>query len=216
MPRLWLAAAALSCVPTVFAAPPASDKTAGSRIDVYYSNMDFKVKFQGESDSIDGDGGGLAFWLGNGWGLFTAEFQKNSLDGSELGAGIDADLRQIRVGLGAQFLNTQEAGAWLRAEYLDFDAELSIEDLGSADDTQKGYGIHAGGRIGQGALNGYGEIGRIELDDLDGWEYRLGLNYQPGVVGGFVEYRFTDLETDNFGIKEEYEDIRAGIRIAFQ
>jgi hypothetical protein len=207
--------ALLAATQVAFAAP-APDKTMGSRIDLYYSNLDLKAKYQGDSESIDGDGGGMAMWLGNGWGLFTAEFQKNKLDGSSGGVGIDAHARQLRVGLGGQFINTPQAGAWLRAEYLDFDADLSVDGLGSADDTQKGYGIHAGGRMGQGPLNGYAEIGRIELDDLDGWEYRLGANYQPGIVGGLVEYRFTDLKTDNLGIKEEYEDIRVGVRIAFQ
>lgn len=215
MKKQVFAVAALAFGPLALAAP-AADKTLGSRIDVYYSNLDLKVKFQGESDSIDGDGAGMALWLGNGWGLFTAEFQKNKLDGSEAGTDIDAEVRQLRIGMGGQFLNTKDAGAWLRAEYLDFDAELEVEGIGSADDTQKGYGIHAGGRMGQGALNGYGELGRIELDDLDGWEYRLGLNFQPGIVGGFVEYRVTDLETDNFGIDEEYKDIRIGVRVAFQ
>ena len=216
MRKAFAALAVLAVAPAAFAAPPANDKALGSRIDVYYSNLDLKAKYQGDSESIDGDGGGMAIWMGNGWGLFTAEFQKNKLEGSSGGLDIDAHARQLRVGLGGQFINTREAGAWLRAEYLDFDADLDVEGIGSADDTQKGYGIHAGGRVGKGALNGYGEIGRIELDDLDGWEYRVGLNFQPGIVGGFVEYRFTDLETDNLGIDEEYEDIRVGVRVAFQ
>ena len=73
-----------------------------------------------------------------------------------------------------------------------------------------------GGRIGRGPLNGYAEFGIVELDDLDGIEYKVGANFQPGMVGGFIEYRMTDLETDNLGIDEEWEAFRIGVRVAFQ
>lgn len=202
----------------IMAAPmaQAADSTAGSRLDVYYSSMDLEVEYQGDSASIDGDGVGMALWMGNGWGLFTAEFQSNSLDGGVAGFDVDADARNWRVGMGAQFLNTPTGGMWLRGEYIDFNGDLEIEDIGEADDSQTGFGIHAGGRLGRGDLNAYAEFGLIELDDLDGVEYKVGVNFQPSLVGAFIEYRMTDLETDNVGIDEEWEDIRIGVRVAFQ
>lgn len=215
MKQLVFVTAALAFTPA-FAAPPAADKAARSHADVFYQSLDLKAKYQGDSESIDGDGGGMALWLGNGWGLFTAEFETSSLDGNIAGFEVDADARIWRAGMGAQFLNTPEGGAWLRAEYVDFNGDLDIDGIGSADDSQSGFAVHAGGRIGRGPLNGYAEFGIVELDDLDGVEYKVGANFQPGMVGGFIEYRMTDLETDNLGIDEEWEAIRIGVRLAFQ
>lgn len=216
MRRLLAAAAALTFVPIANAAPAAQDKTAGSRLDVFYQRLDLEAKYQGDSESIDGNGGGMALWMGNGWGLFTAEFESSSLDGDVAGFDVDADARVWRVGMGAQFLNTPDAAVWLRGEYVDFNGDLDVEGLGEADDSQNGFAAHLGGRLGRGALNGYAEIGIVELDDLDGMEYKVGVNFQPGLVGGFIEYRVTDLETDNLGIDEEWEAIRIGVRVAFQ
>lgn len=211
--RIALAAATLLCPVLVQAAPVT--KAAGSHMDVYYSNLDFEVSSGGEEGSIDGDGGGLDFWLGNGIGLFTAEFQKNNLDGNEAGFALDADSRVLRVGMGYRFVYQPNAGAWLRAEYINFDGDIAVEGIGEADDSQNGYGIHFGGLLGQGMVRGYGEIGFVDLDDLDGMEYTVGLNIQPGMVGGFVEYRVTDLELDDVELDEKFEDVRIGVRVAF-
>lgn len=193
----------------------AVSKKAGSHLDVYYSNLDLELSSGGESASIDGNGGGLDFWLGNGIGLFTAEFQKNDLDGNEAGLAIDADLRVLRVGMGYRFLYEATRSAWLRAEYINVDGDLAIEAVGEADDSTNGYGIHAGGMFGAGIVRGYGEIGFVDLDELDGMEYTVGIAIQPGMVGGFVEYRNTDLEFDDIELDEELEDVRIGIRVAF-
>lgn len=215
MKKHVIAAAALAFSPLVFAAPDA-DKTAGSRADIFYQRLELTAKYQGDSESIDGNGGGLSLWLGNGWGLFTAEVETSSLDGNVAGFEVDADARVWRAGMGAQFLNTREGGVWLRGEYVDFNGDLDIEGIGSGGDSQNGFAVHAGGRIGRGPLNGYAEVGIVELDDLDGMEYKVGANYQPGMVGGFIEYRMTDLETDELGIDEEWEAVRVGVRISFQ
>lgn len=198
-----------------FAGAPVGSPGLGSHVDLYYSNLDFEVSDDTDSASIDGDGGGIGFWLGNNIGLLTAELQKNSLDGSPGGFTTDADIRTMRVGLGYRLLNTPTQGAWIRAEYVNFDGDIEIQDVGSGSDKQDGYGIHAGGMLGAGIVNGYGEIGFVDVDDLDGMEYTLGLNVQPGMVGGFVEYRVTDLELDNIDLDEKFEDLRIGLRLAF-
>lgn len=194
--------------------------TAGSHIDGYYSNLELKLKADGlGSETIDGDGGGLRMWMGNGWGVFTADVQTDNLSKTVDGLKVKIDADIYRVGMGARLIRRQEGEAWIRAEYvranLDGNASFEGSDLGSASDEQEGYGIHAGGMLNHGIFHGYAEIGRIELEDLDGMEYTVGINIQPGMVGGFVEYRFTDLELDDFDADEEYTDIRAGVRIGF-
>lgn len=202
----------LASTPTFAAEPPLR---TGSHVDLYYSNLDYELSDGSESISIDGDGGGIRFWLGNRVGLFTAELQKNKLDGDVEGFSVDADIRQIRAGLGYRFLAQADRGAWLRAEYINLDTDLDVEDLGSANGETDGFGVHFGGLLGTGLIQGYGEIGFIDLDDEDGMEYRVGLSIQPGQVGGFAEYRKSDLEVDDFDLDEDLEEFRVGLQIAF-
>ena len=217
MKAYFVAAAALAMSAPALAA---EHPTAGSHIDVYYSNLDVEVDVEGlGEDSVDGDGGGLRLWIGNNIGLFTVDVQANKLDGNVEGIELDGDCDVVRVGVGGRFINRPDAGLWLRAEYvraqIDGSASFGGDDLGSASDKQEGFGIHAGGLIGHGMFKGYAEIGRLELEDLDGMEYTVGLNVQPGMIGGFVEYRYTDLELDDFDIDETYSDIRLGVRVGF-
>ena len=208
-----LAVLALGASGGAFAA--AAPEFQGNHLDIYYSSMEFEVSGFGEKAKLDGDGGGMSFWLGNKIGLFTGEIQVNNLEDNIDGTKVDADTRLMRVGMGYRFANTPTLGAWLRAEYINFDGDIEIEGFGEASDEQDGYGIHAGLRFGQQNLYGYGEIGRVELKDLDGMEYRIGAAFQPGTLGGFIEYRLTDLELDNLPIDEEFGDLRIGIRLAY-
>ncbi len=195
------------------AAPQASN--TGSHLDVYYSNLDFEVESGGFEESIDGNGGGMDFWMGNGIGLFTAEIQSNSMDGTVQGAKVEADARVLRAGMGYRFLFEPTRQFWMRAEYINFNGDIEVQGLGSADDTQNGYAIHAGGLIGTGMFRGYAEIGHADLSDIDGFEYTVGINVQPGIVGGFIEYRQSRLETDDFDIDETFSDFRVGVRVSF-
>ncbi|TDU31293.1 hypothetical protein DFR24_0657 [Panacagrimonas perspica] len=213
MKRIAYAVVAL-CVAQGASAAETKDPL-GNHMDLYFSSLDFEVESGGDKASIDGGGGGLAFWLGNEIGLFTGEIQSNKLDGNIGGFDADADTRSFRVGLGYRFLNERNAGAWLRAEYVNFDADLEIDDVDGGSDEQDGFGIHAGGMIGTGMFRGYAEIGRVDLDDLDGMEYKVGVSIQPGMVGGFIEYRVTDLELDHVDADEKLEDLRIGLRMGF-
>lgn len=207
-------AAVILCTAQAASAAPEKDPV-GNHMDLYFSSLDFEVEAGGDKGSIDGGGGGLSFWLGNKIGLFTGEIQSNKLEDDIGGVEIDANLRTFRVGLGYRFVNESNAGAWLRAEYVNFDGDIEIDDLGEGSDEQDGFGIHAGGMIGTGMFRGYAEIGRVDLDDLDGMEYKVGLNIQPGPIGGFIEYRVTDLELDDSDVDEKLEDLRIGVRIGF-
>lgn len=211
--RLAIFGSLLLCSSYAFAAPVA--KTSGSQVDLYYSNLDYELSDETDSIGGDGDGGGLRFWLGNGIGLFTAEAQANKLEGNIGGVAVNADLRQLRAGLGYRLLRETHRGAWIRAEYINLDTDLEVEGFGSANGETDGFGVHFGGYAGSGIINGYGEIGIIDLDDEDGFEYRVGLSIQPNDIGGFVEYRKANLEVDDFDLDEDFEDLRIGLRLAF-
>lgn len=208
-----IAAALLLTSGSALAAPTVAP--TGSHLAMYYSQLDYELTDGTDSIEGDGNGGGLGFWMGNKVGLFTAEIQKNNLDGNILGIPADADVRQLRAGLGYRFIHQANSAAWLRAEYINLDTKIELEDVGSASGETDGYGVHFGGMIGAGVVQGYGEIGIIELEDEGGLEYRVGLAVQPGMVGGFVEFRKTDLEVDDVDLDETLEDLRVGLRVAF-
>lgn len=212
--RRWICAVltVAACGSSAHAAPP--DRTAGSHIDVFYAAIDATAEAGGEKASIDGDGGGMRMWLGNGPGVFTAEFGTGKADGTVRGARVEGEISDIRAGLGWRFIHEPSQAAWIRAEYISAKAELEVEDA-SAEDDQDGYGVQVGGLLGSGIFHGYGEVGRVDLSDLDGWEYKVGVALQPGLVGGFAEYQLTDLELDNFDVDEEFEVVKLGLRIAF-
>lgn len=215
MNRLRLAALALtaSCCGTALAQSP---PTTGSHVDAFYSNLDFEVDTQIGEGSIDGHGGGLDVWINNGGpGVFTAEYQANDLDGTVQGTEVDADTRMLRTGLGAVFYNTSDFQTWIRAEYVDFDGDADAQGIGSADDRQRGWAAHLGGQAINGSFRSYAEIGYADLDEVDGIEYTIGLNYQPGTIGGFVEFRQSRFEIDDVDIDVTLSDVRAGVRLSF-
>jgi hypothetical protein len=93
--------------------------TAGSYIDGYYSNLELELDAEGlGSEEIDGDGGGIRFWMGNGWGVFTADVQTDNLSKTVDGLKVKIDADLYRVGLGARLIQRQDAGMWIRAEYV--------------------------------------------------------------------------------------------------
>lgn len=209
MRRTLLALALLGASGAVSAAmvPNNSVFTSGSQLDAYYSKL--KLKVDG-ADDPDGDGGGLNMWLANNIGLLTAEIQKNSLD---VDGGGNLDTRQYRIGMGYRFLHEPAMQSWLRAEYVRLDS-----DIGSTPDfseEQEGYGVHLGTQIVSGMFRGYGEIGLLELEDMDGYEYKLGVAVQPNTFGGFVEYRASNLELDEGGANFKLQDMRIGVRVAY-
>lgn len=211
--HIALAIGSITAIPVI--AAPEQANAAGSHVDFYFSNLDYEIESAGIDDSVDGSGYGMDFWLGNGIGLFTAEMQRNNLDGNVQGIAVDVDSRSLRAGLGYRFVNTPTLGAWLRGEYVQFDTDIDVQSQASADDTQDGYAIHFGGMLGQGMLRGYAELGYVDLSDLDGIEYTVGINIQPGTVGGFVEFRGSELEADDFQIDETFSDVRLGFRVVF-
>lgn len=209
----------LCAVPMLALAAPAfataDDFTAGSYVDAYYSHLKIKMSDVGHTD---GDGGGLRFWMGNGVGVFTAEAQTAKTNGDVQGVDLDIDVDDLRVGLGGRLINRPDAGVWARAEYIraKADADASFGGVtGSASDTQEGYGLHFGGMFGRGPFRGYAEVGYLHLEDLRGGEYAVGVNVQPGLIGGFAEFRYTDLDVTHSDVSEHYSNIRVGVRVGF-
>lgn len=208
------------CIAGLLAAPVAAnaaaaapERTAGSHVDAYYTHG--QLEFDDIDGDIDGDGYGLRFWLGNGVGVFTAQLGTVDLDGTVLGTPVEADLRELRAGLGWRFLRRANGELWARAEYVRFDGDIAVQGGGSARDDEDGYGLHVGGACKFGIFSAYAEGGVVDTDSSDGPEFTVGVALLPSVAGLFVEYRRTDLEADDFDAGTLYEQVRVGLRFAY-
>lgn len=133
---------------------------------------------------------------------FTGEYQSVGLDS-------DLDIDQLRLGAGL----LTEAGVGLFAEY------ASIDFGGSDAD---GFAVHArlDGNPGGQALNLYGQIGYVwlndDFEDISGLEFSVGAAYKfAPQVSGFIDYRQTSIEGDDSDVEFEFSDVRTGVRYHF-
>lgn len=212
--RTALLAIALMACGNAYAQDGEHELFARNTIDIYYSNLTFAVG--GIDDDISGNGYGARLRAGAGRPFLSAEYQHSKPDGDVLGTKVKAEVDNWRVGAGYRFVDEPQYSIWGRAEYINFDGKISAPSLAlAAMDGEDGYGIHLGGATG--ALNFffYGEIGYIKTDETDGYEFTVGATWQADPLGLFVEYRRTEVETDQLKIEEEFSDIRAGLRIRF-
>lgn len=188
------------------------DYFAHNTIDLLYSHLKFTV--DGVGDDISGPGYGVRIVAGSARPFFTAEYLRSEPDGNVGGVDVEAKIDQWRAGLGYRLIDQPGFSAWGRAEYLSFDGEITGGGLVGADD-EDGYGVHLGAAAGSGQFFAFAEAGYIKTDETDGWEMRVGATYQLEPVGLFIEYRRTEVETDNLKIEETYSDIRGGARFVF-
>jgi hypothetical protein len=191
---LW---AALLCTPV--AALAATAGGAGN-VDIYYVNSEIEA---GGGDT-DGDGFGV-----RGMGKITdAAFVYGEYQTVEYDAPGDPELEQIRAGLGYAFLRQSGMDLYGKAELVNVDGDLGVDDTG--------YGVHGGIKLMPAPeLTLKGQVGWIDVDDVDGPEYLVGAAYNITPQWGiFTDYRFTDLEADGGG-EAEVKDWRVGGRFNF-
>lgn len=173
-------------------------------LDVYFvpqSNLDVSVPGFGSGD-VDGDEFGIK---GRAHTAETVtlhgEFQSVSLDD------VDLDVEQLRFGIGAH--SSADTGTRFFG-----DAEFVSVDLDG--DDQSGFGLHGGLSFsGESQVSGFARLGYLSLDDVDGFEFSLGIDvaFNPS-VGGFVDYRSIALEADDSS-EFDFTDLRIGIRFHF-
>ena len=173
-------------------------------LDLYFvpqANLDISIPGLGSADD-DGDGFGIK---GRAHVAETVtlhgEYQAVTLDDSDL------DIDQLRFGVGAH--SSADSGARFFG-----DAEFVSIDLEGED--QSGFGLHGGlSFTGESALSGFARIGYLTLDDVDGFEFSLGVDlaFSPQ-FGGFIDYRSTALEADD-STEFDFTDLRIGIRFHF-
>jgi opacity protein-like surface antigen len=194
-------------LPAVLLAAPLSAFAdyASSNLDVYYmsSGLEVTVPDVGSGDD-SGDGFGVKGQFAIAPDLFiTGEYQSTTLDD------LDADLDQMRFGIGGRAQIGLDLWGRLRVEY--FDAEYDGEDL---DD---GFAGHAGLELQADALSVYGDVGYLWLDEADGPEFLIGAAFEfAPSLGVFADYRFTSLEVDDGSDTEfEFDDFRVGVRLFF-
>ncbi|MDP9140719.1 MAG: outer membrane beta-barrel protein [Pseudomonadota bacterium] len=197
----------VALVPALLLAAPLSAyaRHTGNNLDVYYMSSGLEITVPG-FDSFDdsGDGFGVKGQFSFAPDLFiTGEYQSTTLDD------LDADLDQLRIGIGGRAQIGQQLWGRLQGEY--FDAEYDGEDL---DD---GFGMHAGIEFDAEPVLIYADLGYLMLGDADGPEFLIGAAFEfAPSLGVFVDYRLTSLEVDDGTDTEfEFDDFRAGVRFTF-
>jgi predicted porin len=192
------------------AAPMASMAASGGptgHLDVYYTDADLELDAPVVGGEDSGDGFGIR---GSGKvadKVFVfGQYEKNSYDDS------DGELQTIRAGLGFGLWQGSNTSIDIRGEFIDVEGEdfpvgIEIDD--------SGYGVHVGAAFRPiPGLSLFGDVGWIDVGDYDGPEYTVGavfnLNEQFGL---FADYRITDVEDDDIGLKSE--DLHLGVRFNF-
>lgn len=219
MRKTWVATAVAACfIPAIAMAAPARPVAV---IDAYYVIPEIEsddVFVEGDffdAELKDGDGFGVKGRFDLTPTLFLAgEYQANDYDEFEIDglgtAEIESELDFIRAGMGLRFGEDSPFYGYAEA----VNAELTIDGEG---DDETGFGVHLGvdAPVAD-ALSLYGQIGYVDIDDTDGFEFLGGAAFMfTPVFGAFADYRHTELEGDD-DIKLTISDIRLGIRIALQ
>lgn len=204
-------AAALVLGPSLaFAATP-------GYLDGYYTaDSKLKVHLSGlGSEDDNGDGYGLRVRAPIGDAVFVAaEYQTATID-NFAGEGFDVDVDQIRAGLGYMFGEPQLRFGGV-AEYV----HLKLDAGGGDDLKPDGYGLHGRAEFSPvPAATLYGQLGYVHVSDhgtADGFEWQIGAayNFTP-MFGAFADYRSTELDNSDDGIKYTLGDIRLGLRWNF-
>lgn len=174
----------------------------GNSIDGYYvsSGLEVDVENVGSGDD-DGDGFGVKGTFAFADQLFfNGEYQTVGYDDS------DADLDQIRAGVGINTSASEQIVFYGLAEFISFDFD-------NEDDS--GFGVHGGAifNLNQAiALNA--RLGYVDLGDSDGLEWLAGGSFKfTPQVAAFIDYRVTNQEDS--GVELDVDDLRIGARFIF-
>ncbi len=194
----------------LLAAPLCAQAHSENNLDVYYMSSGIELEVpQGGTRDGSGDGFGVKGQFSFAPGLyFTGEYQSTNIDEFN-GFEEDADLDQMRLGLGGSAQIGRDLWGRLQVEYVD----LEFRD----EEFDDGFGMHAGLVFDVDFFSFYGDIGYLMLGDADGPEFLIGAAVEllPS-LGVFADYRLTSLEIDNgFDDKFEFDDFRIGMRLSF-
>lgn len=162
---------------------------------------------------IDGDGYGVYGRHDVNSNVFiTAEFTSVTYDEqSGSSADPDIDFDQIRVAIG---VNRPLVGSTLNTV---LEAEVVNFDL--ADESEAGAGLHAGLAYQPlTALTIHGRVGYLWVDDIEGPEFKVGVDYKfAPQFSAFVDYRGSRFSDDSSGssFDLDVDDVRLGIAAHF-
>ena len=184
----------------------AGAQRADSFVDVYTVPLTELETSNASSDSGFGVGARGRFAFSPDF-FAQGEYQLNAYEG--FGA-IDADGEATTLRAGAGFLTSGDARVYGLLELLRLDVDID----GSASQGESGYGISLGIN-GEGDTHLYGQIGFLDVGDVDGLEFLFGgaFRFNPR-FGMFVDYRSTRLEND-LGAQTNFMDLRVGLRMTF-
>ncbi|SFF22412.1 Outer membrane protein beta-barrel domain-containing protein [Fontimonas thermophila] len=200
----------------VFAAPLTATAANLDSIDAYYvADSTLELKSGGASaESEEGDGFGVKLTLMLGEHVFLSGLYQSTdvEDIGGAGSGVRGSTDDTRIGLG---YNTS-LPIYAFVEYINYDVEVNGGSLGSASNSETGFGAHVGARFD---LATYftldARAGYLDIGDADGFEYLAGIGLDlDRNFGLFADYRVVELDGDN-DAEQNTQDVRAGFRFRF-
>jgi hypothetical protein len=201
---------------SILAFASSSAVAGGSLIAGFIVNSDFEETEPGFQD-VKGDGNGFSLQgsLDVTEDLFVyADYYNRDLevdlDAFGLpGETLDFDLSNTRAGLGYLLPNT--------AVYVGLNYERYKLGFEGSSQTTKGFGLRLGGRHPlTNALSLTGEAGYVSLDDADGFDFAVGIDFAVSPTLSLIgDFRYLEIGLDNSDIEDTVSDLRIGVRFNF-
>jgi predicted porin len=201
---------------SILACASSSALAGGSLIAGFIINSDLKETESGFED-VKGDGNG--FSLQGSFDITEDLFVYADYYDRDLDLDLDAfgfpgetigfDLSNTRVGLGYLLPNT--------AVYVGLNYERYKLGAEGSSQSTNGFGLRLGGRHPlTNALSLTGEAGYVSLDDADGFDFAVGLDYAVTPTVSLIgDYRYLQIGADDSDIENTVKDVRIGVRFNF-
>ncbi|MEK6788452.1 MAG: hypothetical protein AABY68_05835 [Pseudomonadota bacterium] len=192
---------------------------AGGSVDVFYT--DNNVDIEAFAAEADGNGYGIRGQAELGKGFSMIALHQTSKVKPLFGGG-KSDVSETRIGLSYKHqLNKQ---THLTGTLEKVQADVEFVNNGGTGLTLNGYAGNVGinvavaKKLNAYASVGYVNLGKINNETLDGYEYTGGLSYDICKHwSGFAEYRVVKMETDAVGPSTDVDNdtLRVGGRYTF-
>jgi len=187
---------------------------AGGSVDVFYTDNTLELNGLGGGDA---DGSGYGFRgqaeLGKGFSIIGLN-QESRIKGNGTGS---LELSETRLGLSYKHQLNRQTSLIGTLEKVSVGAQQKDQGFGITLDgfvANVGLNVNVAKNVNAYGSVGYGNLGKVANETVDGYEYTAGVSYDFSKNwAGFAEYRIVNLEVDNADI--DNDTLRVGGRYTF-